>query len=93
MSDADKVDVLKELVKIACEACEACRADETCKQEAVNWGDFGCVGAEWYIDDEGNTGARVLIEEADPSCYHVQKFIGEYLALRGFGRVEVRAEW
>lgn len=84
---------LKVLVQLASSACDAAWHDEACKGEAINWGDFDCVGAEFYIDNDGETGYRVLIEEADPCCVHVHKFVSDYLASRGFEHVEVRTEW
>ena len=90
---ADKLPTLKMLVQVASAACDAAWHDETCKNEAINWGDFCCVGAEFYIDNDGETGYRVSIEEADPSCVHVHKFVSAYLSERGFANVEVRTEW
>jgi hypothetical protein len=89
----DQLPKLKVLVQLTSLACDAAWHDESCKDDAINWGDFDCVGAEFYIDNDGETGYRVRIEEADPTCTNVHKFVGAYLAERGFANVEVRTEW
>lgn len=61
--------------------------------EAINWGDIGCVGAEWYVGADDNTGYRVWIEEADPAAYRLRDFIREHLARHGFVDVDVMLEW
>lgn len=61
--------------------------------EAINWGDLGCVGAEWYVGADDNTGYRVWIEEADPASYRLRDFIREHLARHGFVDVDVMLEW
>lgn len=61
--------------------------------EAINWGDVGCVGAEWYVGADDNTGYRVWIEEADPAAYRLRDFIRGHLARHGFVDVDVMLEW
>lgn len=61
--------------------------------EAINWGDLGCTGAEYYINDYDSTGYRVIIEEAAPDACKLQAFVREYLAKNGFVDVDVVTEW
>lgn len=84
---------LQSLRQCADSACDAAWHDESCKADAVNWGDFGCVGAEAYVAEDGTHGLRVLIEEADPGCVNVRNFVRDYLAKRGWHGVDVATEW
>lgn len=84
---------LKELQQCADSACDAAWHDESCKADAVNWGDFGCVGAEAYVTEDGTSGLRVLIEEADPGCVNVHNFVRDYLEQHGWHGVDVATEW
>lgn len=36
---------------------------------------------------------EITIEEADPSAWQLNKFVGDYLAANGFPGVEVNCEW
>lgn len=82
---------LKALREAADKACDAAfNEDIDC---CVNWGDFACVGAEHWADDEGGEGYRVRIEEADPSNEEMGAFISERLELGGFKDVEIVFEW
>lgn len=58
----------------------------------VNWADLHCVSAEWYFDDEGNTGYRVYIEEASPDAINFRNAVNDELFARGWD-VEVITEW
>lgn len=60
--------------------------------EAINWGDLHCQLARYVIDDTGAEYYQVVIEEASPSCYKFNGFIGEKL-MPEFGHVEVITEW
>jgi hypothetical protein len=82
---------LKALRETADKACDAAfNANLDC---CVNWGDFACVGAEHWVDDEGNEGYRVCIEEADPNNREMGEFITEHLVQAGYEGVEVVFEW
>jgi hypothetical protein len=70
---------LKALRAAADKACDAAfNEDLDC---CVNWGDFACVRAEHWADDEGGEGYRVCLEEADPSNREMGEFIAARLAL------------
>lgn len=84
---------LKRLRADADAACEAARGDSACRRDAVNWADFGCSIAEGYITDEGDSGTRVILEEAAPDCGNVQGFVHRYLRDRGWSEIEVVTEW
>ena len=75
------------------DACEAAWHDVDCRKDAVNWGDFGCVEACFFIIDDREIGYRVVLEEADPNCKNVQAFVAAWLYERDFGPVEVVTEW
>ena len=83
---------LKKLKQIRC--CKlASDARHTFKNAAVNWADFQCTCTEYYIDDLGDTGYRVVIEEAAPDNTEVAKFIADELAMYGYRDIEIRLEW
>ena len=85
---------LKELRQITTRCCKlASDARHIFKSAAVNWADFQCTCAEYYIDDLGNTGYRVLIEEAAPDNTEVVNFIDDELTMRGYTNIEIRLEW
>ena len=85
---------LKELKQITTRCCRlATDARHTFENAAVNWADFQCVCAEYYIDDLGDTGYRVLIEEANPNNAEVVRFIADELIMRGYNNIEIRLEW
>ena len=85
---------LKELKQITTRCCRlAYDARHTFKDAAVNWFDFRCTCAEYYIDDLGDTGYRVYIEEAAPVNAEVMDFIVDELSMHGYNNVEIRLEW
>jgi hypothetical protein len=92
MNESDKK-YLKQLRDAAYNACNAAQGVAGEIKGAINWGDLGCVSAERYETDEDDFGYRVLIEEAAPDAYHLQKFIANYLDEHGFSYVEVMTEW
>jgi len=65
----------------------------TFKNAAINWADFQCVCAEYYVDDCKNTGYRVYIEEASPDNPEVINFIANELARSGYENIEIKLEW
>ena len=75
------------------EACDAAFKDESCRHDAINWGDLACVTAEHYNNDGGDAGYRVWIEEADPGAINLRNFILDHLAKAGFVDVDVITEW
>jgi hypothetical protein len=86
------------LNKLAIATDDVCeKAIEACKTfelgTLVNWADFGCISAEWYINDKGEEGHRVYIEEANPDNPEVKNFIEEELSFLGFKNIEVVFEW
>lgn len=75
-------------------ACTAARTDcPDCLTQAINWADLGCHSAECYVDEFGNVGHRVWIEEADPSAYHLRDFVRGYLSRHGYESVDVMLDW
>lgn len=67
---------------------------DTFRGDAINWGDLGCVSAEFWVDDATHTGYRVYIEEAAPDgCPLLVGWIETKLGERGFTDIEVVTEW
>lgn len=78
----------------ACDAAiDATKQDGRFRNAAVNWSDFGCRSAEFYMNEFGSFGYRAYVEEADPYNLELQAFIGEELAKSGFPEVQVLTEW
>lgn len=85
---------LKELRQITTRCCKlAIDVRHTFKNAAVNWADFQCTCAEYYIDNLGDTGYRVYIEEANPNNEEIIDFIADELDMLGYNNVEIRLEW
>ena len=61
--------------------------------DAVNWGDLGCIAAEYVLDSEGTESFRVVIAEAAPDAGEFRRFIEEALGQSGFPAVDVATEW
>jgi hypothetical protein len=61
--------------------------------EAINWGDLGCVESSYVLNDSGENYCEVLIEEAAPDCAEFQAAIQLELGKRGWPYVRVRTEW
>ena len=49
---------------------------------AVNWGDLGCTDVVVGKDLEGQPAVIVYIEEAAPSAWQLQLFVGDAVATR-----------
>lgn len=82
------------LRKATDDACAAAWEDcPDCRDEAVNWADLKCIGAEWFVDDDGVPGHRVWVDEADPAAYRLRGFVAGYLERAGFAGVHVLLEW
>jgi hypothetical protein len=86
----------------ALEPLEALRhyADDACQaayraniKGAINWGDLGCTEASLSVNEFDEPQVSVLIEEADPICPELQRFVAEYLDNRGYAVVIVFTEW
>lgn len=60
---------------------------------AINWYDLGCDSAEQYTNEEGFTGYRVWISEAEPQAIHLIEYVAQQLRVYGFKDVEIRTEW
>lgn len=60
---------------------------------AVNWASLSCTRAAFYMDDEGDRGYIIDIEEADPNAYNFAMYVRQKLAEIGFENVEVKLEW
>lgn len=85
---------LKELKQVTTRCCKlASGARRTFENAAVNWADLQCTCAEYYIDDLGDTGYRVYVEEASPDNAEVAKFIADELALHEYKDIEISLEW
>ena len=90
MSCADE---LQTLIGLANDACQAAFNNDVCREDAVNWGDLGCIEAQFCANEEGATWYHVLIEEASPGSSGLIQFVMTYLAERGFSGVEVETAW
>ena len=85
---------LKKLKQATTRCCKlAYGARHTFKNTAVNWFDLQCTCAEYYIDDLGNTGYRVLIEEAASDNAEVVNFIADELTMLEYKDIEIKLEW
>ncbi len=80
---------LRDATTLACDA--ACDAFPKIAG-AINWGDLFCFEAAFIVDDEGFSGYRVTIQEADPDNEDFQEWIQAYLKERGYD-VTVVTEW
>lgn len=83
---------LKALLAATNDACDAAHK-QSFRNACINWGDLGCVRAFEWIDDEGDKGYRVLIEEASPDNGEFCAFVRDYLNELGWLDVQVDCEW
>lgn len=91
MGEQRKNAYLTTLRQVATEACNAAHAAGV--GGPVNWADLRCIGAQYWLDDEGDTGYRVTLSEADAAAAALHVFVRDFLAKRGFAGVEVVTEW
>jgi hypothetical protein len=89
----DAVKYLEKLREETNNACDAARRVQTFIDGAINWGDLFCFEASLFVDDEGTTGYRVVIQEADPLNRELSEWIQHYLSERGYSNVTVVTEW
>lgn len=86
---------LKALRECADEACDLAHAAGI--QDAINWGDLGCVYAYRFTRDydggDREEGYAVHIEECAPDCRGLSLFISDHLEAAGFSGIEVEMEW
>lgn len=86
---------LKELKDAAEQACDDALNANARKEldDPVNWIGLSCRQAKMWLDEGGNRGYSVLIEEASPDAFELQRFITRKLAHAGFEGIEVVTEW
>ena len=83
------------LKHVANTGCEKAKGIKECFDEAVNWGDLGCVEARYVVNELGEEHFHVIVEEADPACSKLQAYLRDYLCDRipGTLNIEVTTEW
>ena len=86
------VGYLKVLRDAATEACDVARVAKPAIDGAINWGDLFCTEAALVIDDDGFSGYRVTIQEADPTNQDFQQWVEDWLKERGHDAIVV-TEW
>jgi len=64
-----------------------------CDDEAINWADLSFVECEYFINDEGQDGFRLLIEELSPNCYKFPTWLKGQLEDKGLKVAEIVCEW
>lgn len=60
---------------------------------AINWGDLGCVAANYCIDNDGREFYQVIIEEAAEENPALERAIREALQRDGWEHVGVIITW
>lgn len=84
---------LKELRDAANKACDMAFDEKERPGKAINWADLGCVSAERYETDQGDTGYRVYIEEVSPDEHKLPWYIAGKLEEMGYKDIEVITAW
>lgn len=84
---------LKALKVAVDRACEEAFVKRKEFDEAINWGDLGCISARYIVDDDGGEFYQAFISEAAPECPSFCEFIYKRLCEAGFPGVEVFTEW
>jgi hypothetical protein len=84
---------IRALTNIACEYAKTHLQDNL--DEAINWGDLGCVEVRYCYNNTGVECFQVVVEEADPSCPKLKTYLQEYLCDRipGLYAFEIVTEW
>lgn len=87
--------LLRQKADEACaEAAEQNRLDSIVAfDDSVNWTNVRCVEARHWVDDLGNEGDTVIIEEAAPDATRLQAWVAEYLKQNGYANTEVVTQW
>lgn len=86
-------EILTALREAADRICDEAFAARDTIKGPINWGDLGCVRAEYYVADDGVKGYRVLIEEAHHDNAELHEFIAAKLREAGYPDVEIQTEW
>lgn len=60
--------------------------------EPINWAAIKVTHIEHWMDDRGDSGYRVYIDECSPNCPKLASFIAGYIDEAGIN-CEVRTEW
>lgn len=89
---SEHLETMKRLQKACDGAIERAYGTRRDIPGAVNWADLHCLDVEWYETLYGDSGYRVIVEEAAPENPDFQKFIREDIQKFGFD-VEVVTEW
>lgn len=90
---AELAKYLNTLREVADAACDEAFAQRNTLKGAINWGDLGCVSAEYYVDADGGEGYRITIEEADPWNTELHEFIQTKITEAGYADIEIYTEW
>lgn len=61
--------------------------------DAVNWADLHCIRAGLMVDNEGEIGFMVFIEELAPDCMVFHSSLQDNLYGHGWNNVEIYMEW
>lgn len=87
MSDIDLKKLQADVNRIL---AEAHGADEL-RGEPINWGDLKCWSARRWVDQDGDWGWTVYVEEADSS--KLGKYVDTKLSELGYPGIDVETEW
>jgi len=61
--------------------------------DAINWADLRCARVFYWVDDYGDGGFTVEIEEASPDAWELRRWIEEAIKNETEMPVEVITEW
>jgi len=79
MEGSEIVKTLQELYELANEACERISEDNINYNEAINWGDLGCLKVRYCITRYGHNYYEVIIAEAAPDAIELRAAIKRYI--------------
>ena len=85
--------VWHELYMLKCCANDILATADSSIGGAVNWADLRCVSAELYIDDSGDCGYRVYVEEAYIDESELRDWVTKRLGESGYDGVGVVLGW
>jgi len=90
----DKQDISYQLTRLRTKVNDILAdAEEILLRGAINWGNLRCIAASYVVDDRGDEGYEVLIEEASPDNPELADFISYQLDGTEFSPLEIRFEW